>query len=181
MSGGGSGNRYMMMYLMQQQQAQQAAQEKLYQSMMDQQTQQVAREDAKEQKQIEQTGQRVSSAYDAAMNEAMRRIQSQGLDPYSGYGAQILQGVRSQYDNTRSGLPEIVSDASGVFRGTAYDDIYNQLLGNQRNNYNRELNQFAGTGFQNNLISGSADDAYIDAIIGGQYDDAQATLQRAVS
>jgi hypothetical protein len=84
-------------------------------------------------------------------------------------------------DAARAGAPDIVQDASALFGPQLFDNAYNDVKTQYRNNLTGQLDQFAGRGFEYERFGDTADDDILSSIVGTQYDDANQTLQRALS
>jgi hypothetical protein len=149
--------------------------------------QELAREEARKAAEREQqmgaSRQRVEAAYNAALQDANRRLQTRGLDASSGhgYGSDIMGLVRGALDRARAGAPEIVENASALFSPTKFDDAFNEVRSGRRNELGRGLDDFAGAGFEQQAFGMTAGDDILRAIIGEQHTDAQETLNRALA
>lgn len=128
------------------------------------------------QQDIEKSQGRLNSAYEASLGDARSKLTQRGIDPSNDYG--IMGAIQSAYGRSRQNAPEIVTNPGDYFSPTAFDDAFNTAQSTQRTGLQKKWNGVAGTGFENNLFADTADDSFLDAILGEQYTDANATLDR---
>lgn len=153
-----------------------------YQTQERERTEGIARQEKEaaalqRQQDIEKSSTRLSQAFDNAIYDGRARLQAKGMDPLDDkYG--IMTALSGQYQRAKSNAPEIVTNPGDYFSPTAFDDAFNTAQTTQRTGLQKKWNGIAGTGFENNLFSDTADDSYLDAILGEQYTDANATLDR---
>ena len=125
---------------------------------------------------IEKSQGRLNSAFENSLSDSQNRLRQKGLDPSNDYG--IMDAVRSTYTRSRANAPEIVTNPGDYFSPTAFDDAYTSANTTQRNQLTKKWNGIAGTGFENNLFADTADDSFLEAILGEQYNEANSTLDR---
>lgn len=118
----------------------------------------------------------VNSAYDNAMGYARSKLSGMGLNDEYG----ILDAYQRDLDAKRSGIDLTQEGAASNINASAlWDSAYNGQRSNASRRHQQELQGFADTGFEKQRIADTADDDIINAILGGQYDEALATLTRA--
>src|SRR5690606_31549675 len=149
------------------------------QNRMQQQQQQAQRDYEAQQRaqQQEQFGQNLSTAQEQARARALADISGRGLDP-SQYGLQdqlerMIQQITGQ-------VPQLDQNPGSYFANQNIGDlVLGQATANQRNQYTRAFDEFAGSGFADQRIASTADDAILEAILGEQYNPALQQLQSA--
>jgi len=124
--------------------------------------------------------QRIQAAYNAALENARQKLNVKGVGT-EGRGGDVMGLLTGALDAARAGAPEIVEDASALFGPQLFDNAYNDVRTQYRNNMSRELDSFAGTGFEYERFGDTADDDILASIVGSQYDTANETLQRALA
>lgn len=177
--GGGGNNSAQMMMQMQQQERQR--EERRERERREELARQEAEQAAERERQLGASQQRIQQAYSSALDGARNQLGIKGLDPSDGYGQQVMDLVRNQFDQTKAGAPEIVEDASSLFSRNAFDDAYSQVRTQRQNELSRGLDEFAGKGFEYETFGNTAADDLISEIVGMQYGDAQSTLDRALA
>jgi hypothetical protein len=128
-------------------------------------------------KDITASRERVSRGYDDAMRYGTSTLGARGVQGQ--YADQVSNLYRAALDRARGGAPEIVNDASTLFTPTLFDDAYGTVRSTARSGLNKNLDEFMGNGFEYNAFQDTADDDYINSILGDQKTEAQAALDRA--
>lgn len=117
----------------------------------------------------------LSSAVEGARSRAIQDITGRGLDAnmFSNEIDQMLNSIRGQ-------VPQLDNNPGSYFANQNIADI---ILGNattnQRTQYTNQVNNMFGNDFANQRVASTADDAFIDAILGEQYNPALEQIQRA--
>jgi hypothetical protein len=120
---------------------------------------------------------RVQSAYNNARDYGTQRLTSRGLTPDHDYG--VGAAYDASLNRVRSTLPEIVSDPSTYFTTTLFDDAYNNAREQERRGLTKKANEFVGDNFDYQAFDDTADDPFLDSIIGEQYGTAGDAINRA--
>lgn len=95
------------------------------------------------------------------------------------YGLLDTYNQRIEQDRLR-GVEEGGGKAGDYINASAtWDDVYNSTRTANRNKLNSTLNGYFGTGWDTNAINDTADDTYLNDIVNPQYEEANATLERA--
>lgn len=124
----------------------------------------------------QQVAGQINTAYQNAQGYGSNRLSSMGLNDQWG----ILDAYNAELNNRKSTIgPTDTAGASTLDGSSIWDEIYGQQQGLWRGKNKRSLDEFAGTGFENNLIADTDDDAILNSILGGQYDEGLASLTRA--
>lgn len=138
-------------------------------------------EAAQRAKDIEASRGRVSSAYDSAKSYGSSQLRAKGLDDTTGYGQEIANLYGASLDRARSSAPEVVTDANALFSPSLYTDAYGTVRSTARQNLNKQLNQFAGDGFADQLFADTADDSVLQSILDTQKGSAKSALDSALA
>lgn len=118
----------------------------------------------------------VGNAYNSAEGFANSKLSQLGIN--DDYG--LLSSFNSELDRRRNGLdPMDASGASQLGGSSIWDSIYTPAQSAQRSKLRRSLDTFAGTGFEEDMLGDTSDDAVLNSIMGDQYNEALGTLQRA--
>ena len=117
---------------------------------------------------------RRAEAIGAGRTRAMRALSDRGVDP-NRYAADIDE--RLAYNAAL--LPSNTEDFTAQFGDPFVDSVINTLQSRERGNYTRALRDAFGTDFADRTFSTTADDPYVDAILGRQRTEAADTLERA--
>lgn len=125
--------------------------------------------------------QRVQAAYQSALQAGRQKLQMKGVGADEGRGADVMSMLTSALDSVRAGAPEIVQDASTLFGPQQFDNAYNDVRSQYKNQLGKQLDQFAGSGFEYERFADTSDDDILNSIVGSQYTDADETLQRALA
>lgn len=105
---------------------------------------------------------RLSGAYSSAMNEAQNYFTQMGLDPQ-----EYLDAIAAEANRTKQMVPMGDQSPFSYFDGLG-QSVFGDLEQLERTRANRELDRFAGTGFDSRLIDNSSDDSVIQAILAEQ-------------
>jgi len=117
----------------------------------------------------------VGTAYNAAQTYGQQRYAESGLDPSDPYG--IMKAFRADLDLQRAQMPEMAAP-SAYFGNSLYDQAYDRVRSGERNRLTGQANQFAGSGFENDLFSDTSDDSILQSILDSQYNDAKLNFER---
>lgn len=122
----------------------------------------------------------LTSGYEGGLSKARATLGMKGLDANSGYGSDIMRLLTSDYDNARTGAdPSTVTNAGSIYLPSMFDNEYQAVRGTQKAKLQNSVNEFAGSGFANNMVKDTDDSSILDSILGDQFTDAQNNLQRA--
>lgn len=119
-----------------------------------------------------------NAAYNNAKNYGTSRLRALGLDSMDDQFG-ILPAYYAELDTARSNIPDLDPNPGSYF-GSA---LFENALGAQRNVARQKLTRgyedVLGPDFESELLADTADDPFIDRIVGEQYEDALTQLQRA--
>lgn len=133
---------------------------------------------AQKTKDIQATQDKTNQAYSSAIGYGNQQLSAKGLDPSNDpYG--IMDLYRGGLDLAKGSIPEISSNPGTYLGPQVFDTAYDTARGNQRAKLGREMDQFAGTGFERQAFGDTADDPYLAAILGTQQADARTQLDAA--
>lgn len=133
---------------------------------------------AKETTDKSKTADRVNSAYTGALNYGQQQLAGKGIDATDDpFGIMAL--YRASLDNARMSVPEISENPSSYFGTSLFDTAYDTARNNQRSKLDDALDEFAGYGFERKAFADTADDPFLDAILGRQKTDALTLLENA--
>lgn len=117
----------------------------------------------------------LSSAVEGARARTLQDISGRGLDAnmFTSEIDQMLNSIRGQ-------VPQLDNNPGSYFANQNIADI---VLGNattnRRTQYSNQINNMFGNDFANQRVASTADDSYIDSILGEQYNPALEQIQRA--
>ena len=113
----------------------------------------------------------------AARTDAEGRIRT-GFEQRGVNPDDFSQFIADELGRRQSSVPNLAANP-----GSYFDAITDAVIGNvtnqQRRDFGNQFDQFAGTGFAQNMWQGTADDALIDQIIGDQFNPAAQQLLNA--
>jgi len=113
----------------------------------------------------------LNSSYQTALNDAQQYFTSQGLDPND-----YLDSITSTANSRRAAVPFLDSAP-----GTYFDGLGNTVFNNEqdalRNRSLRDIDSYANTGFDRQLIQDTGDDPFINSILEQQYGDSEQQIQ----
>lgn len=121
-----------------------------------------ARDEAQRRQQREEFDGRLSSSYQSAINDARQYFSSMGLDPDQ------YMGAISQQANSNKGMVPTLDGSPGTYFQGMGNTVYDNLQTGERSKAGRELDQFAGAGFDRRLIDNYAADPTVQAILAEQ-------------
>jgi hypothetical protein len=104
----------------------------------------------------------VDSAYNNALAQAQQYFTSRGLDP-NDYMPQITATLNQE----RGSVPDLSDTPGTYFTGTG-ETAYSTARDAQRGQLQRQINQFAPSGFETRAIGDTSDDATLAAILAEQ-------------
>lgn len=117
----------------------------------------------------------LNNAYNNAYNTGMTSIELAGLNPNL-YSSQL----ENQLNMIRSQVPQGAQNVGSYFAGDIGQNVLAQALANQQNQTLSTMNMTYAPGWADAAIADTADDAFINDILGSQYDDAMLGLQRSM-
>jgi hypothetical protein len=120
---------------------------------------------------------RLSSAYAQAQNYGSSKLASLGIN--DDYG--ILSAYQSALDKAKTGIPELDPSPGSYFTNSLWDTALGEQRTAARNKLTKAYETQVPSDYATTYIPDTTDDALINAIIGGQYTDASAALERAKS
>jgi hypothetical protein len=121
-----------------------------------------AAQDAKDAAARTQFNTNVSGAYNSALAQAQQYFTSMGLDPND-----YMPQITSTLSQDQSSIPDLASTPGSYFTG-AGQTAYNSAQDAKRALLQREINQFAPSGFETKDIASTAGDATVAAILAEQ-------------
>lgn len=127
-------------------------------------------EEAKQKQKESQFNTSLSNAYATALDDAKRYFADQGLDP-----EQYLSDITSSV-NAKKALVPFLDSAPGTYFSGAGAQAYNDKQTGMQNKFLRELDSFAGNGFDKTMIGDTADDASLAAILEDAFGTANSQL-----
>jgi hypothetical protein len=104
----------------------------------------------------------LSSSYSTALESAKQYFTTMGLDP-----EQFMGEISSKANSIKSSVPTLDGNPGTYFDGLG-NSVYDDLTTAGQSKAGRELDAFASTGFDNQLISRNAGDDSVQAILGEQ-------------
>lgn len=131
-------------------------------------------EEEERQQREQEFNENLDAAYNQALDYGLDRIGQRNLDP-----AQFQDQLTSELDRIRSTVPSLDPNPDTFFDDNIADIILGRAQDTRRRELANQVDQFAGSGFADDMWTRTADDAIIDAIIGEQLTPASATLARA--
>lgn len=118
-----------------------------------------------------------SSAFDKALNYGNSRLSSMGVDPTNDpYG--IGELYRSRIGSNNAAL-QVGDDYTSAFSPTTFDDVAGEVRSGQRNKMTQNFNSLIDPYYADSMFGSTADDAIMSAILGSQYNDAEAGIKTA--
>ena len=127
-------------------------------------------EEAKQKQKEAQFNTSLNNAYLTAIDDAKRYFSDQGLNPED-YLSDITSSV-----NAKKALVPFLDSAPGSYFTGAGQQAYNDKQTGMQNKFLRELDSFAGNGFDKGLISDTADDPALANILENAFSDASTKL-----
>jgi hypothetical protein len=126
------------------------------------------------------TAAKAMQAYNDAQNFGNQQLAARGLSADNNYG--VLDLYRASIDANRGRIPEITDDPYSFLNAQqAFTDAANTATGTRRRQLKNELAQFADDGFETQAFADTADDQYLNRILGEQYDEALGTVDRSIA
>jgi hypothetical protein len=118
---------------------------------------------------------RKGSAYENAQTTAKSRLAGMGLenDPYN-----IMQMYRGNLDSGTQQLGEL-DDFSQLYGGSGFDKVLDEATQSRRGKTRRDFTNNFDRSNIDDTFADTADDSILDAIIGQQYEDSNASLAGA--
>lgn len=117
------------------------------------------------------------SAYLQAQNYGQSRLNSMGIQ--DNYG--IMPAYTNEIDRAKSAIPDLDPNPGNYFTPSLFDNALSSQRGVERGKLNKQFDQFAAPGFENQQFANTADDDIINSIINEQYGNANDFLTRAQS
>lgn len=130
-----------------------------------------ARAEAERQRQEEAFRESLNSAYQSAILDANNYFSSRGLNPED-----YADIIASTATSRRSSVPNL-DQAPGTYFNALGESVYNTAEEGARARALRDIDSFAGTGFERKLIADTADDPFIQSILEEQFGLAQDQLE----
>lgn len=135
----------------------------------------LAREAAERERQLGIFNEDLNTAYSSARNTGLGEFERRGLDI-----DRFSPILDTRLTNIRSSVPRLDTNPAAYFQtSTLIDDIINSETNLQRQNYGRQVDNFAGSNFAVNRLPDTLDDSVINDIIAEQFGDASASITRA--
>lgn len=104
-------------------------------------------------------GSNVNGAYNSALAQAQQYFTSRGLDPN-----EYMPQISSTLNQERSSIPDLADNPGSYFTG-AGETAYGTARDAKRGVLQREIGQFAPSGFETRAIGDTSDDATLAAIL----------------
>lgn len=117
-----------------------------------------------------QFAERLSQAYDTAINSAKNYFTQMGLDP-----SQYMEQIISEANNKKGLVPSLDASPSTYFNNLG-ESVFNSAQSGERAKALREIEKFAGTGFEKSMLADTADDNSVQALLEDMYGDASTKL-----
>jgi hypothetical protein len=118
---------------------------------------------------------RLGAATNAARNYGTSRLAQLGIDDTYGIGS----AYESELNRALGSIPELDPNPGSYLGTSLFENALSGARSGQRSNLTRRYEQAVPQGFETTFIPDTADDELINSIIGGQYTDTQASLDRA--
>lgn len=116
----------------------------------------------------------IDSALAGARGSATDYITGRGLDP-----TEFMPSIENEFTRIRSTIPDLAENPGSYFS----PDLAATILGNtetgRRAQYGRTVNEYFTPSYATNAFADTSDDAILEAILGGQYNQAQSGVERA--
>lgn len=129
---------------------------------------QAAKAEAKKQQDFDA---KMNSAFGSGISDAQGFFTQQGLDP-----RQYSSLIRQKANSIRGGVPNLDANPGSYFADLG-QQIYDQEQAGERNRDLRGIDEYAGSGFETQRIGDTADDDYINEILGTQKQSADEYIQ----
>jgi hypothetical protein len=120
---------------------------------------------------------RLSGAYGQAQNYGSSKLAALGIN--DDYG--IMSAYQSALDKAKTGIPDLDPNPGSYFTSSLWDTALGEQRTAARNKLTKQYETAVPSDYATTYIPDTADDALINSIIGGQYTDASAALERAKS
>ena len=117
---------------------------------------------------------RRSAAMEAARTRTAAALRDRGVDP-----TRYTSDIEERLNYNASLLPSNTEDFTAQFGDPFVDSVINTLQSRERGNYSRALRDAFGTDFADRTFSTTADDPFVEALLGRQRTEAQDMLNRA--
>lgn len=122
--------------------------------------------------------QRFTAGLDAAMTgargSANQYITNRGLDP-----TEFMPDIESALATTRSSIPDLAENPGSYFSPDFAATVLGNVEQGRRAQYGRAVGEYFTPSYANTAFADTADDAILSAILGDQYGQAQASVERA--
>ena len=119
----------------------------------------------------------LGTAYNAALGYGQNQYNQYGYDQPTIDA--LNQGLVSELDRIRTTVPSLDPSPGNYFSDNIADIVANNYRDQQARQYGQQVDQFAGTGFANNLWDNTADDAILQGILAEQYEPAAQQINNA--
>jgi len=117
----------------------------------------------------------LSSAYSNAQNYGSGRLRALGIDDEFG----IMPAYYAELDRIKSTVPDLDPNPGSYFGPAAFETALGGQREAQRKKLTRGYESVVGPGFDTSMLADTADDPFLQAIIGEQYQSAMGDLDRA--
>lgn len=115
------------------------------------------------------------SAYDSAMQNAMRSFQLQGVDPSNYMASDIAPALQRQFNS----IQDLDPNPAAAFPTNLGDTILNQITSGKRTQATNALNQTFTPTYAQNMLPDSITGGYVSDLVNEQFNPLQTQLQNA--
>lgn len=115
------------------------------------------------------------SAYDSAMQDAVRQFQRQGVDPSAYMASDIEPALKRQFNSVQ----DLDPNPSAAFPTNLGGDIVNQVLGGKRTQASNALNAIFTPTYAQNMLPDTLTSQYTGDLVNEQFNPLMTQLQNA--